>query len=530
MHTHTYLKRTAAPIKTLCILLTVMFLACVIQLIITQIWREFQREHWDLSRQNKPVVEQTEQEIQQRDIHNSVKVFAPDGTVYLINNALIAGTRESKYIVKDQSNKILFEGKEEDNPYSFIQWYPKTKNRYNQSYMNQRQLNELNLISGEFSRHFIVPMVNGYNKRVGHWFFDTDKQLFKYYNLSGEQIGYIGANGYAESKSEAVAFEECERMESWLRPNSYDPVMIYRTLHSVYQIDFSNKQVDALIKTDNDPIRHVAFINWLENWEYDYRPALVAYTNSNKLYLHLKNPEQVIETQLPDNFPNYAMPIFAADENTIFARSEELLGVPKTNDPDILLAWRRDNWNKAKEHRICLFEVDNTGIFSEKSSFAWTQPVRNPNVVYRVLPDTASTITNSVSSPVPMWLTFRLRKIHSDYFWPEWGRQTLQLIRDYSVFRMPINLCMMAVFSVLAFLHGWPRRTHIAKLIFWVGFVFLFNLPGFLTYLALNHTPVIHCANCGKKRGLLQDICCRCGAALPLPKAKETDLVMPLSA
>jgi hypothetical protein len=91
-------------------------------------------------------------------------------------------------------------------------------------------------------------------------------------------------------------------------------------------------------------------------------------------------------------------------------------------------------------------------------------------------------------------------------------------------------LIIQNLYQSLRFLHGWLRRTHIAKLIFWVVFVFLFNLPGFLTYLALNHTPVIQCANCGKKRGLLQDACCRCGTALALPKAKETDLVMPLSA
>ena len=88
----------------------------------------------------------------------------------------------------------------------------------------------------------------------------------------------------------------------------------------------------------------------------------------------------------------------------------------------------------------------------------------------------------------------------------------------------------MTIFAGLTFLHGRSRQTHIAKLICWMVFVFLFNLPGFLTYLALNHFTVIHCANCGRKRGLQQDACCRCGAVLPLPKAKETDLVMPLSA
>jgi hypothetical protein len=129
-----------------------------------------------------------------------------------------------------------------------------------------------------------------------------------------------------------------------------------------------------------------------------------------------------------------------------------------------------------------------------------------------------------------MWATRHFLKTGNYRQGPVWGQAIMEFIGGYSTFKTPVNLCVMAVFAALALLHGWPRRMHIEKLVFWVVFVFLFNLPGLLTYLALNHTPVVHCANCGKKRGLLQDVCCRCGAALPLAKAKKTDLIMPLSA
>jgi hypothetical protein len=509
-----------------------MFLTGIVQIIATEIYREFTRDQWDLSRKGKSVVELSEQEMQQREIDNAQKEFSEDGTVYLVTNSVTPGVfNEKKFIVKDKDNKILFEGKEEDNPYSFIRWSPATKGR-NLSYqnINQKYLNELNLIGGEFSRYFVIPMVSVENKRIGHWFFDVDKRIFKYYAISGEEHGFLGTNGYTERKSEALAFEECFQMINWLRPNSYDPMMICQTEYAVYQIDFQNKQVDTLVKTDNNPIRRMVMNNWQEAETYDYRPSLAIFTNSNKFYLYLKNPEQAIESQLPSDFGYFDMPQFAASNKTIFAQLHETPGMPKINNQNLYIAWLQENRGKPIDRRVRLFEVDKTGTFSEKASFVWTQPVYRSNIVMRSTGEMIYSVVNSLSSPVPMWATRHWLKTGNYRQGPVWIQVIMVFIKAYSAFKTPINLCLMTAFAILAFLHGLPRRTHITKLIFWVVFVFLFNLPGFLTYLAMNHTPVIRCASCGKKRGLLQDACCRCQNPLPPPKSRETDLVVPLSA
>ena len=532
MHTHKYLKYTATPIKTLCILLVVMFLAGIAQLIVTQVYWEFTRDQWDLSRQEKQVVEQTEQEKQQRDIHSAGKNFTPDGTLYLTTTSLIPGTRESKYIVKDADNNVVFEGKQEESPYSFIQWQPKRDDR-NYHYhrgMNQSNIDELNLIGGEFSRHLVVPMVNPDNKRIGHWFFDTDKRVFKYYTIAGRQGGYLGANGYTENISDAVGFDKCKSLENWLRTNSYDPMAIYQSEGAIYQIDFQKKQVETLVKTANDPILRMRLTNWRENENYDYRPHLIAVTKSKKVYLFVKHPDQRIEILLSDDYLEHAMPLFAANEKNVFARHEEMPDMPKTNNRQEMIDWYMENRNKEKRHRVRLFEVTAEGAMHEKTSFIWTEPAQEPNITMRSTRETIFSVINSVSSPVPIWTTLHWFRMDNYRQWPVWSRETMGFIRAYSAFKTPVNLCVMTVFAALALLHGWPRRTHIAKLIGWTVFVFLFNLPGFLTYLALNHTPVIHCANCNKQRGLNQDACCRCRTALPLPKTKETDLVMPLPA
>jgi DNA-directed RNA polymerase subunit RPC12/RpoP len=46
-----------------------------------------------------------------------------------------------------------------------------------------------------------------------------------------------------------------------------------------------------------------------------------------------------------------------------------------------------------------------------------------------------------------------------------------------------------------------------------------------LTYLALNHTTVIKCPICGRRRGLKRVDCIRCGAKLPAPEQREVDLI-----
>jgi hypothetical protein len=335
-----------------------MFLLGIIQIMTIEIYQEFSRAKQN--RPSQPTVQLTEKEKQQQAIDRAEKRFAPDGTLYLVNNELIPGTRKNIFIVKDTDGKLLFEGEEKDCPYSFIQWEPRKSNRqygYRESY-RQHELEELGLINGDFSRHYVVPIVNDTNKRIGHWFYDINKQIFKYYTITGQPEGFLGSNGYVEKKSDAAKFGISHGMVNWLRPDSYNPMMIYRTESAVYQIDFQNKDVKTLTQTGDDKIRFMRLANWQETETYDYRPALKITTHSGKCHLYLKHPDQSIEIQMPEGLPNYYMR-FAANDNTIFAKYQEIVGYPKSSDQDVLSAWWKENRYKEKEMRVHLFEVDN---------------------------------------------------------------------------------------------------------------------------------------------------------------------------
>ena len=88
------------------------------------------------------------------------------------------------------------------------------------------------------------------------------------------------------------------------------------------------------------------------------------------------------------------------------------------------------------------------------------------------------------------------------------------------------NWLIIIAMAGFAFMHAWPRRTSRPKLIFWLLFILAFNLAGLLTYLALNHTPIIKCPACGRRRGLGKVNCAQCGAELPAPKRRKLDLIL----
>jgi hypothetical protein len=387
------------------------------------------------------------------------------------------------------------------------------------------------MINMSFSSSYTIPIVNAGNKRVGHWLFDARKRYFAYYSIRGQCGGYLGTNGYARDVRDVESFADCVSMDSWIIPNSYNPMLLYQTQFTVYQLDFQKKQVEALVKTEQDPIVMMEINNWQEKLDTPSRPMLKVTTKSKKLFLVLKNPQQTIEIQRKEDI-RYGHLQVAVVGDKIWCLLRETIGRPKSDDPKVIRAWIDANQNKPWQYRIRLFELDDNKDFVEKNSFAWTRPAYKWGVDPYSQADVCRRFINSFSSRVPGWIAVGIQKIPGEtnntarlmYY-----RMFIDCVNAISPFSQVANISLMTLFALLTLLHGWPRRTSAIQLVFWVGFVFLFNLAGFLTYLALNHTPVVQCASCGKRRSLEQDACCRCGAELPLPRSKETDLVTTLS-
>lgn len=98
-------------------------------------------------------------------------------------------------------------------------------------------------------------------------------------------------------------------------------------------------------------------------------------------------------------------------------------------------------------------------------------------------------------------------------------RGYVELITNSYPRNLTASIALSVVMMLLTLWHGWSRKNNRLSLALWVILVGLFNVAGLLTYLALNHTTLIKCPACGKRRNLEKPNCIHCRAELPLPPA-----------
>ncbi len=201
------------------------------------------------------------------------------------------------------------------------------------------------------------------------------------------------------------------------------------------------------------------------------------------------------------------------------------------NSQELFDKWLQERRGKPRNLWTELYKVDNQGGLELLNRYDWTLPP--PSVPVVRARDHRLAVKRGVSqfSPPLYDLVVRLlgRKFwswayssqnRSDFF-----HSLVRMIMDIRPYDGVINRVLSALMMVFVFWHGWPRRTSWAGFAFWLIFVGILNLAGLLTYLALNHTAIIKCPVCGKRRGLAQVDCVRCQAELPAPEQGKLDLI-----
>jgi len=226
---------------------------------------------------------------------------------------------------------------------------------------------------------------------------------------------------------------------------------------------------------------------------------------------------------------------FTAFEQSVFLYRQWVASPPLPRD--FRNPWQSEElWReyraKPKKRRLDIYKVDDRGNIESLSHFGWTVPGED-------LTDQAATqlsarektrrCVNQFSPPFYDLLAYLLaRYIWSHDSYRNIGEVAREIIFSLEQTRTGFGVwswILIALMVCFAAWHGWPRRTSRAALVFWLVFVGLFNLAGLLTYLALNHTPVIKCPSCGNRRGLGQSQCVRCLSDLPAPKPGKLDLI-----
>jgi len=519
-------KYIAAPFKTAITVLMLLFAVHFLQFIVAQTW-------WEL-RHKDILTEPSRPEDPNSRIARSKKNFLPDGAIHLVDGDRYSrvGDRYIEERIYDVNDNLIWQGRGKDRPYEYLSWARYPSNRF-----DDRRMKRIRIITPEISRTLEIP-VNSESKTEQVWSYEPELDLFLGYRIRGGRIGYIGSGGFANSKSTTKPFGSFKMFTAWVPEDSFSPTLLWQTNREVYEINFEEQLVEVIFESPESEIKWVH----LNKWEFskyeeqrpskiEYRPIIHCRTEGDKHHLILRNPKQKLTINVPEDLHSDFVK-FTATENSIFMRytGRELLP-PKISYYEWPKAWdeyMREYRSKPRKEWIELYTVDDKGSLDLVNRFDWIKPFYPiTDVQY-----TWESVMNYLTKVSPLvydlaWHLFEdeLSRLVRYRYYSGILQQYAQIIRACRPRDSIVNYMLSVAMMTFAFWHGWARRTSWSKFIFWLVLVGTLNLAGLLAYLALNHTAVIKCPACGRRRGLERVDCVRCGAELPVPERRKLDLI-----
>jgi hypothetical protein len=520
----------ATPVKVFMAVLVILCLLSILQGICIEIEQTYARTK-RVTTEEKSEADYTEEEKRIDRIQSSTKEFLADGTIHLINRVEHISDQIYQEQIYDSNDNLLWEGPSDKRPYEYLSW-DRHLRHYSEGFYRE-QMKDVQMITTDFSRNIRVPVVSD-NKIEQIWRYYPGAQHFKGYNASGEQIGYAGAAGFTDSKLEVKPFGEFELFTAWCPQDASSPTLLWQSQRHIYQINFEKQEVETIFESTDSNIETVR--TSLHAWrdlkpgekEYidrkKYRPLIHCQTRDGKHHLILREPKEQLSFDM-------RLRSVTATKQDIFARNIGSDGFPPEDiikSQELYNKWLEERRGKTRNVWIELYKVDNQGNLELVNRYDWTTPPLTWPMAKGKDPRPAVKRYVSQFSPTLYDYVGRLlgRKILINIYATQ-NRSGLlrRMILDIRPYEGLINRILSGLMMVFVFWHGWPRRTTWARFIFWLVFVGLFNIAGLLTYLALNHTAVIKCPACGKRRGLAQVDCVRCKAQLPAPERGKLDLI-----
>jgi hypothetical protein len=456
----------------------------------------------------------------------------PDGTVILVGSKDNQHGNIGKKMEKlyDANYTLLWEGQKKDRPdaYDYLTWAKGKENEASESYMHAIQT-----VDPEMSMALEIP-VRRNDKIKEVWRYLPKKDFFIGYEFRGDKIGYVGVNGFIQSKTEVRPFGRLEILYGII-PFEYEtPVLIWQTDKRVFTIDFENRKTEILIDDGIKKYYPILFHNWSfadndsipQESKIKYRPLIQYTTDDDKYHLILFKPDQRIALNIPEKWEKYlgnSVTTTAAQDGIFLCHTTTDILIPQ--DYNISRKIRREFFKTAQfkkpiQYSAELYRVDNDGNISIVNTLNWIKPEfkdnRRGDIEDRVL--TYATII----SPIVFHSLYTTISHFPDNVVGKYDngitRNYLMLIELWHSRNLKVNIALSVLMMSIVLWHGWARRTSRLRFVFWLIVVGLFNLAGLLTYLALNHTAVIKCPVCGKLRGLEKSACIRCGNEIPPPQ------------
>ena len=524
MRLKSVLKYIATPASVFTTLVMLLLIVLLVQAIVWGLLITFMNEGFE---QRPAKVEDPNMRVSRSD-----KKFLPDGTVHLISAVEQKGRQELwRERIYDVNDKLLWEGIRNDRPYKYLTWaeYP------NQS-ITEGWMREMGMITPEFSQVLEIP-VSSQDRTIEAWRYEPQKQWFVGYEIKGNKIGYIGAGGFTESKSQTMPFGKFKLCTGWVPQDSFNPTFCWQTDKRIYQINFEERKVDLLFESTDGEITGISMKNWnvsdavkSGDANTECRPMICCWIGKNgKCHLILRQPQQELTVTIPNH--RQGASFTTTRQGIFFSQGISDANPPVTYEQSPVL-WTKywDDYRKKPHKRgIELYRVENDGRILHVNRFEWIKPVDHSvqeqeiDLQWRIKRHLAI-----VSPPAYdlVWYSGVDRIAQSKAEKNVVTYLFAQLVEWWRPEKAAVNWALSIVLMAFTLWHGWARRTSWVKLVFWIVFTGLFSVAGMLTYWALNHTPIIKCPLCGKSRGLERSDCVRCGLELPRPERRKLDLIL----
>jgi len=531
-------KYIAAPsgiLMTLLILLiAVLFLQGIILQTASVLTYEKHRAAKNQTDQDKDL---TEEEKRFDRIRNSQKEFLHDGTIHLVHRPQRSSRHSDepeKVQIYDANDNLLWQGFKDKIPYQYLSWSGPRPHQYHR--FTHKWMKNIQMITPEFSQVLEIPITSP-DKTRQIWRYHPNKDFFIGYDTAGQKIGHIGSTGFTHSKDHAKPFGKFKSFTAWTLQHSHNPILLWQTARRIYQINFEKQHVRLLFESTESDIKMAAPHMW---WSFkpgtiehemakNYRPTIRCLTEDGKHHLIMRNPDQTITVTPPADWWTDALQLTATkDDIFLCCRDTETRPPSRFKPYDFYLQWYRKFEGKPHKEWIELYKLDNQANLHLLNRFEWTAPPgAHPKVSaipFRTRIQRSVAVFSTPLYDLAWYLLgreFFIKHYRDKDFFAGFARATAEIRPASSICNWLLGLAM----TVFTLCHAWPRRTSWQKLTFWLVFVLAFNLAGLLTYLALNHTSLIKCPACGKRRGLTQPNCIRCGAQLPPPQPRKSDLI-----
>jgi len=524
------LEYVSRPAEAVIALILIMFIVFFAQFLVTElVW---------LYTYEKPSPPIYPDDPQWR-IHRAAKHFLPDGTMHLVHRTDAQDDGDyTKEEITDVNGDILWQGIRKERPFKYLEW--ESSPREYAEFYGEQQISRM-LLSPPLPCVLEVPVKVG-EKVKEVWQYDLEAQVFAGYSIKVGLMGYLGANGFALSKAQAQPLGKFEGLALWTDEDPSSIVMLGVTKRRIYQIDFRTHKVETVFDSGQTDIESIRWHRWRpmnpkdsNSSDIQYRPLIDCRTADRRQHLIMREPNQVLTVELPEQMQtrqtsgHWPFKVdFTATSDALFMQyRENHFNPPKSHK--LLEQYQREYASKPRPQSLQLYKVIDDGKMELVKQLDWIRPVWEkpyPADSREIIMKWASTMSPPVFDL--LWYLFG----DSLYEFGSEGVSTMRMMQAYAViiieFRprySSLNCVLSTAMMMIAFWHGWSRRTSWGKLFVWLVLVGAFNLAGLLAYLALNHTTVIKCPVCGRGRGLERVDCVRCGAELPVPERRKLDLI-----